>query len=88
MCMQPINVKNNVQVLIVIDNNSNSIVRRSLRLFEKKSLSDIVGLATTSNFIFELVKSVKICSTSNNSKLFATEEKTNDLVLEIKRSRI
>ena len=46
---------------------------------KKTSLSDIVGLATTL---------VKICSTSNNSKLFATEEKTNNLVLEIKRAGI
>ena len=35
----------------------------------------MVGFEPTSNFSFELVKSVKICPTSTNSKMFATEEK-------------
>ena len=74
------------QYFNVLDYNSKSIVRRPLRLLS--SLSDIVSLTTTSNFSFELVKLVKICSTSNNSQLFATEEKTNNLVLEIKMPAI
>ena len=38
---------------------------------------DIVAVAPKSNFSFELVNLVKICSTSTNPKMFVTEEKTN-----------
>ena len=45
-----------------------------------------VRAAPKSNFSFELAKSMKICSTSSNLKMFGTEEKTKNVDLEIKRS--
>ena len=51
--------------------HSNGIIPRPLNLFcQKFSFSGIVGDAPKSNFSFVLIKSVKICLTSTNPKMF------------------
>ena len=56
-----------------------------LMWYSNEMIYDVRG-APKSNFSFELAKSMKICSTSSNLKMFGTEEKTKNVDLEIKRS--